>query len=265
MAANKKASPELLGMLSAKPPSSCYAEPVNFAKAGLTEYQDSFALLVHNLLSPQECAELLRGATVAHDNKWEQALVNIGGGKQQLMTDIRSCDRIMWDEFDVVDKLLARIKPHLPPNILSVKDASHITGWGPVKRKEVWQLSRLNERMRILRYGPGMYFAPHMDGVYETPDGSERSWLTVHLYLNGSPTVKADQTQLCQDEEPLQGGATRFFGFDEADKVLDINPQTGACLVFQHRGLVHSGEDVVSGTKYTMRTDIMFRKAEVGH
>lgn len=37
-------------------------------------------------------------------------------------------------------------------------------------------------------------------------------------------------------------------------------PKYGRVLLFQHRFLLHSGDDVVSGTKYTMRTDIMFAK-----
>lgn len=38
----------------------------------------------------------------------------------------------------------------------------------------------------------------------------------------------------------------------------DVLPKAGRILLFQHRDLIHSGDDVVSGTKYTMRTDLMF-------
>ena len=41
-------------------------------------------------------------------------------------------------------------------------------------------------------------------------------------------------------------------------KRFDVKPKYGRVLMFQHRFLFHSGDDVVSGTKYTMRTDIMF-------
>jgi len=34
-------------------------------------------------------------------------------------------------------------------------------------------------------------------------------------------------------------------------------------LVFQQRMLVHSGEEVTAGTKFTMRTDCMFEKVVV--
>jgi hypothetical protein len=33
-------------------------------------------------------------------------------------------------------------------------------------------------------------------------------------------------------------------------------------LTPRHRDLLHSGDDVVSGTKLTMRTDLMFAKEE---
>jgi len=36
------------------------------------------------------------------------------------------------------------------------------------------------------------------------------------------------------------------------------SPRTGRILVFQHRKLLHSGDDVVSGIKYTMRSDLMY-------
>jgi hypothetical protein len=43
-------------------------------------------------------------------------------------------------------------------------------------------------------------------------------------------------------------------------KRFDVKPKYGRVLMFQHRFLLHSGDDVVRGTKYTMRTDIMFAK-----
>lgn len=43
-------------------------------------------------------------------------------------------------------------------------------------------------------------------------------------------------------------------------KRIDVVPKCGRVLMFQHRNLLHSGDDVVSGTKLTMRTDLMFTK-----
>ena len=55
----------------------------------------------------------------------------------------------------------------------------------------------------------------------------------------------------------LVGGATTFYSNDEKRR-LDVHPKAGRVLIFQHRRLYHSGDDVLKGTKYTMRTDIMY-------
>ena len=55
----------------------------------------------------------------------------------------------------------------------------------------------------------------------------------------------------------LVGGATSFLSGDSSRRV-DVNPKAGRVLIFQHRWLFHCGDDVVKGTKYTMRTDIMY-------
>jgi hypothetical protein len=39
---------------------------------------------------------------------------------------------------------------------------------------------------------------------------------------------------------------------------LDVDPRAGRVLIFQHRGLLHSGDEVLEGVKYTMRTDLLF-------
>lgn len=91
--------------------------------------------------------------------------------------------------------------------------------------------------------------AAHGDGSYETPDGKERSYFTLHLYLN-DPVPKDGGT-------PLEGGSTIFYGMSMRSEV-EVKPKAGRVLLFQHRGLLHAGGDVLKGTKYTMRTDIMY-------
>jgi hypothetical protein len=98
-------------------------------------------------------------------------------------------------------------------------------------------------------------FIAHGDGCYETPDRKERSYFTLHLYLN-DPVGKNGQ-------ENLEGGATTFWGFDMIRR-LDVVPKAGRVLLFQQRGLIHSGDEVTKGTKLTMRTDIMFKKEGPG-
>ena len=121
---------------------------------------------------------------------------------------------------------------------------------GPGKRKETFQMTRLNERMRFLRYVEGNYFRPHQDGSYVTPNRAERSLYTLHLYLN-----EADPNA---PEGELKGGATTFHSYDET-RQYDVVPKVGRILIFQHRNLYHSGADVTGGVKLTMRTDLMYK------
>lgn len=239
---------------------------IDLNKSGIsTVYDNLWAVILDGVLSEEECKELIAAAESTTDGKWERALVNIGGGMQAMYEDTRKCGRIIWDDRDLVAKLWARIEAAVP-EIHELKNRPHVTGNGPLKRKETWKLTRLNERMRFLKYVGGEYFkrtygslrivcvltfTAHCDGTYETPDGMERSYFTLHLYLNSAEDDR--------DEEPLEGGATTFHSFDMRRR-LDVAPKYGRVLMFQHRFLLHSGDDVVCGTKYTMRTDIMFAK-----
>ena len=245
-------------------PPNCTADTIDFSTTGIPQYKGAFAILIHNLLTRDECAAFLRAAVATHGNTWEQAMVNVGEGRQQLVSDVRNCDRIIWDDVEIASRIQRRIMPHLPAEIVTLKSKGSITGHGPVKRNETWRISRLNERLRMLKYTSGMFFREHCDGTYVTPDRKEVSFLTVHLYLNGGGAedkTESDDSakELPKDDMPLEGGSTRFFGHNMIDH-FDIRPEAGSCLVFQHRNLLHSGEDVIQGTKYTMRTDVLYEK-----
>ena len=252
-------------LLSEPAPPECRSNSIDFSKI-LPEYSGLFALLIHHILTPTECQNLLNAAQSA--SKWEPAMINVGGGRQELATDTRNCGRIILDDEVLAKRLLDRIMPHLPPEVVTLDNKPRITGKGPPKRKEILRITRLNERLRFLKYTQGMYFKEHFDGAYVTPDGKEMSFVTVHLYLNGETSKIEDdpvgyikRQKLPVDQRPLEGGATRFHSMNLID-YLDVEPQTGSCLVFQHGGLLHSGADVVQGTKYTMRTDVMYQKIE---
>lgn len=253
------------GFLSGPAPNLTRTD-IDWKKSGiLAGYDDLWAVVLDGVLSEEECDTLIAAAESTTDGKWERAMVNIGGGMQAMYEDTRKCGRIIWDDRDVMAKLWSRIEGAVP-EIHELKNWPNVTGNGPVKRKETWRLSRLNERMRFLKYVGGEYFkgtcyncysprsltrVAHCDGTYETPDGKERSYFTLHLYLNDADDSRG--------QEPLKGGATTFHSYD-MQKRVDVVPKYGRVLLFQHRFLLHSGDDVISGTKYTMRTDIMFAR-----
>lgn len=59
----------------------------------------------------------------------------------------------------------------------------------------------------------------------------------------------------------MKGGATTFHSMDMSRK-LDVDPKIGRVLIFQHKNLLHSGDEVLQGTKYTMRSDLMYKRVQ---
>lgn len=226
------------GFLQGPPPSNITVDRIDFKKMKLPMYDGLYAVVLDNVLTPQECETMVRAAEASTTSGWERAMINVGGGEQMLMTDQRNCGRIIWDSRDIVDSVWKRIG-HLPDvqEITRLENVAKITGNGPAKWKEVWNFTRPNERMRFLKYQGGEYFRPHCDGKfdreapffrvcvrrqgtdaaagsYETPDRSERSYFTLHLYLNNADVTTKDPSEATEgdikSDSVLVGGATTF-------------------------------------------------------
>lgn len=97
-----------------------------------------------------------------------------------------------------------------------------------------WAPCGFSERFRFYRYTSEQFFKWHLDGTFRRSP-TEESALTFMIYLN----------------EGYEGGRTEF-GWES------VAPRTGMALVFPHR-LRHQGAPVVSGVKYVLRTDVMYR------
>jgi hypothetical protein len=130
---------------------------IDFSKEGLPEYEKCWAVILEGVLSETECQQLVAAAEATTGAIWERAMVNIGGGEQALYEDTRKCGRIIYDDREMVAKLWARIEASVP-DILRLENWPGVTGPGPTKRKETWKMTRLNERMRFLKYVGGEYF-----------------------------------------------------------------------------------------------------------
>jgi predicted 2-oxoglutarate/Fe(II)-dependent dioxygenase YbiX len=199
---------------------------------GKEEGGGRFCVVLDDVLSEAECNYLQQ---LAEAKGYEQALVNIGGGRQELILDSRKSERCIIDDAEIVAEIFRRIKSHLPDTMELKSD------------RTPKQLLGLNERLRFLRYTSGDYFRPHYDGTYEREDQTARSLLTVMVYLN--------------DSSDMEGGDTIIF--DDFSHAFDtpilhrIKPKKGRVLVFQH-DCYHSGEEVTSGTKLCIRTDVMY-------
>lgn len=169
-----------------------------------------------HILSKAECAGLIERIEAL---KPEIATVNSISGTK-INRDIRNNDRVIFDDQELADKLLERIREKAPPEIHGM------------------QLVGANEKFRCYRYQPGMRFAPHSDGSFIRNE-NERSCYSFLVYLN----------------EECEGGATTFLTEPE----VAVQPETGMGLLFQHP-ITHEGSIVTAGIKYVARTDLMYRK-----
>lgn len=100
-----------------------------------------------------------------------------------------------------------------------------------------------------------------------------RTLFTLHLYLNDSVAAAEklrESSAANGDDRPMEekpdlvGGATSFLSYKDEDARVDVDPLCGRVLIFQQNNLLHSGDDVLAGTKYTMRTELMFELVDEG-
>lgn len=90
----------------------------------------------------------------------------------------------------------------------------------------------LPSTLRFYKYGPGQRFKMHKDGAWQ--ENGFWSRLTLLVYLN----------------DGVAGGDTDFQTFK-------ITPQAGTLVLFKHKTW-HEGTEVISGTKYVLRSDVLY-------
>jgi len=134
----------------------------------------------------------------------------------------RDQDRVIRDDVAIADGLFQRLRPSLAERIGGLR------------------LVGLNQRLRFYRYQPGQRFAPHMDHWYR-PNERQITLHTVLAYFN----------------DDFEGGETRFV--EQLERI--VVPKRGMVAVFQHK-LRHEGCAVRRGTKYAMRSDVIYESSE---
>jgi len=189
----------------------------------LTPRDDIF--VVHDFLTPEECDKLIDHVEAFG---FGEATVNTSTGPL-VNKGMRNNDRVIMDDGSLAREFWWKVREFIP-------DKRGMTPYG------------VNERFRFYRYEPGQYFDWHFDAPYQRSGDDDTSVLTFMVYLSD-----------------CKGGTTDFhMGGDGQVKdddpcIVKVQPTQGLALIFTHN-VLHRGSEVVSGTKYVARSDIMYRR-----
>lgn len=187
-----------------------------------------------NVLSVDECCAFI---------DLSEALGYLEDAAVSLPRSVRHNDNVVWITDAKTDDIIWRRVADCCSRHLQLFDNKRPLG--------------LNARFRFYRYREDDFFRAHTDGAWpgsRVVDGK--------LVANAFPDRYSQMTFLIFLSEDFEGGATRFMVGDDRSKVVDIRTPVGGALCFPH-GMhplhcVHSSEPILAGTKYIIRTDMLF-------
>jgi 2OG-Fe(II) oxygenase superfamily len=232
------------------------------------DYVDCTAVIVDDFLTISECQDIIQqaqqqGQQQGNANNGFQYVTHASHVapdqshyKVQLQTPNPHKLAILQDTSCHVKTMIWN---RLQQQLSMQEEVSWMKSWqhrhGPIRG--------LNPRLRILQYDAmdDDRFEPHFDATTRV-GGQYASRITVLIYLNHGDGIH------------FQGGETRFLNHhissnynnnnnksNHGSKETVITPQTGRLVMFEH-DLYHAGAPLTWGTKYVLRTDILFDDKE---
>ena len=193
---------------------------------GHFDFEHRLLWTVPDIFSPAECTVILADAA---GHAWLPATVNSASGRV-VEAGVRDSMTAVLRDPALATELYRRVLPHVPRRM-----SAELGSRGRVPM----EVAGVHIPVRIYRYEPGQHFGLHQDQSYFGEDGT-KSLLTFMVYLN----------------EGFGGGETDF-----PEQGQTIVPRTGTALLFQHM-LLHAGKRVTAGTKFVLRSDVLYRPEE---
>lgn len=191
-----------------------------------------YCIVIDNFLSASECRAYIERAKT----------IGFGNASTDYPPTYRNNDRLIVDDSALAQKLYERLQ-FIAAGQLSAAPSGQSGEWRP---------HGVNSRMRFCRYTSDQQFGIHQDGVHHRSLDC-RSMLTFMIYLN--------------DGAEFSGGDTLFYANgprsapDMNPVIARFRPRMGSLILFDH-GIWHAGETVTAGTKYIMRSDVLFRRLD---
>lgn len=190
-----------------------------------------FAVLLSNVLSPEECAGMLKRSK---GEKFQTVVIGQGGSTNNEDL-IAKLNRSVVDDMELADVLYDRVVGALE-DIPELFERFSEATWTQQTSNVPVKATRLSSKFHFLKYGFGDFTVPLRDATFTS--GEEKSHVTMQVYLNDS----------------FKGGMTSFKG---NKKHFDVKAKPGSILLFDQE-LRHEECEVVKGRRHVLRTDVMY-------
>lgn len=201
-----------------------------FSSEGITEVLPGKAWVLPNVFTPEECQDVIQ-----RGQAW-----GLRGSKN---SEIRSNKRTN----DYMDfSLSTMVKGKLTSELLD-------------RLEQTWPFTgvrAVHPNWRVASYLAGEQFVPHYDNSDHmhivTEAGAKERLVTSHTLLI-----------FLTDRDTFEGGATRLYPngrYDEGS--VDVMLPQGWGLVFQQKGMLHAGAEVVQGNKWIAQAGILRGQSE---
>ena len=224
-------------------------------------------IVIPDLLTKTECANIIANTTNYYSDL----------SSEYLQTD-RQAERILNMNKNMAEIIYGRIKDIVEDECNQIKLKPY--GFGT---DGTWVPIGLNDCFRHSKYAaPSIGFNFHRDSAY-IANANERSVLSLVIYCNddykGGSTLfvkpKSDRIIGQIVSEELSNGYDNLYEYpiqasigDESDeyppvssvpnRVAHLDRVCGSAILFNHN-IIHAGLPVISGTKYIIRSDVLFK------
>ena len=190
---------------------------------------------IEDFLTKEETQNLI---FFSENKSYQEATVSLKSGAK-MMKNIRNNERLIYEDEQLAQKYWEKLRDFCPAFIDEiVKDETKNV-------QPTYKATRLNPTFRFYKYESNQRFKKHIDGRVQLEKEGKKyeSRITCMIYLN----------------DDFEGGQTVFDYKNEDNqiKVIEIQPKTGMALCFFHE-IKHEGKPVPEGTKYVLRSDILF-------
>lgn len=231
---------------------------------------ECLAFVIPQLLSPKECQQLIQlGSTAptADSNKHGFNYITHAihqapdGSTYQVQLQNPNHHKLsVFSHSEWIDLIWHRLEQFLRCHNSGKDLGNNISSVSVEKflqRERVPAPTRINPRLRVLRYDAADNddFSAHFDAT--TRIDGEISLLTVLIYLNqgGGEDFNGGETVFMDSHPHASNRGTNVL------PLTKVTPQIGSAVIFEH-DLYHSGYALEWGTKFVLRTDIMFQISE---